>query len=116
MKRYVRAEAEIAYTRPGFVMETGRFALFYESDAAYLTDKIVRQFIRKVAEIKGASDAIRDAALYNEAALKDFRRRIDKASLTKKRLGNGKNFYTIAGKEFSLNFPEVDFSREVIVL
>lgn len=115
MKRYVRAEAEIAYMKSGFVMETGRFALFYESDAAYLTDKIVRQFIKKVAEIRGASDAIRDAALYNEAALKDFRRRIDKASLTKKQLGNGKNFYTIAGNEFSLNFPEEDFNREVIV-
>lgn len=115
MKRYIRSETEIVYERAGFVMEAKRHAFFYESDMTNLTDKIIRQFIKKIAEVNGASEAIRDTALYDEATLKDFRRRIDKATLTKKKLGNGKNFYTISEKEFSMNYPQEDFMNEVIV-
>lgn len=115
MKRYIRSDYEITDEKRGFVLEFRRNALFYESDMQNITDKIVRQFIKKVAEINNVSDAIRDAALYDQAALKDFKRKIDKATLVEKDLSNGKKFYTISGNGFSMNFPEDDFNKEVIV-
>lgn len=116
MKRYIRAYSEVVDTQKGFLFEFKNHALFYVSDAQNITDKIARTFINKVCDIRGVGDSIRNSALYDAAALKDFKRRIDKAELIETRLSNGKKFYIIRGNGFSLNFPEDDFNREVIVL
>lgn len=115
MKRYVRSYSEVIDTKHGFVFEFKNYALFLESDSQNITDKIARSFINKVCDIKGVGDAIRKSALYDPAALKDFKHRIDRAELVEKSLSNGKKFYTISGDGFSMNFPEADFNREVIV-
>lgn len=116
MKRYVRAYSEVLDTQKGFLFEFKNYALFYVSDSQNITDKIARVFINKVCDIRGVGDSIRNSALYDAAALKDFKHRIDKAELVETRLGNGKKFYTIRGNGFSLNFPEEDFQNEVIIL
>lgn len=116
MKRYIKAYSEVIDTKYGFVFEFKNYALFLESDSKNITDKIARSFINKVCDIRGVGDAIRKSALYDPTALKDFKHRIDRAELVTTLLSNGSKYYTIRGNQFSLNFPEEDFNREVIVL
>ena len=114
MKRLVYSTVDLE-SKNGFLFEQGTKAFFLESDVSYLTDKIVRKFINAICDLNGVGDAIRNSALYNEATLKDFKKRISKAVLTKKDTGKIV-YYTISGNGFSLNFPEEDFNRDVIIL
>lgn len=114
MKRYIRA-SEVLQEKPGFYFTFGNKGIFLQSDAKNLTDHIVRKFINAVCDYKGASDAIRDTALYNQADLKEFRRRIDKATLSL--IDTGKiTYYSIQGNNFTVNYPEEDFKEDIILI
>ena len=115
MKRYIQSSYQPGYVKQGFLFTFGNRTLFLESDMKNLTDNIIRKIINKCCDIKGVGDSIRQSALYDPATLKDFRRRIDKCSLIVRQLDNGNMFYTIAGDNFSFNYPEEDFDEEVIV-
>ena len=112
MKRYIHASSDIEASA-GFMLNVGRKDYFYISDAKIITDKIVRAFINKICDMKGVGDAIRQSALYDKSTLADFRKRIQPAVL--ERHDTGKIiYYTISGKNFSWNFPEADFERDVV--
>lgn len=114
MKRYIRSDEEIYDSEPGFLFEFGNHAIFYKHSGSNLTDNIVRAIINKVCDYRNVSDTIRETALQDRPTLDDFRRRISKATLTK--VDTGKViYYSIKGKYFTMNFPEEDFAREVIV-
>lgn len=114
MKRLILA-TEILDSKDGFLMEIGSKAIFLESDASYVTDKLIRKFINKVCDINRVGDSIRQSALYDKSALNDFRRRISKAHLEKKDSGKIV-YYTISGNGFTLNFPKEDFNKDVIII
>ena len=115
MKRYLRCTSDVVSEVDGFLFESGKHALFLENSGSNLTDKIVRKFINKVCDIRGVGESIRSSALYNEATLKDFKRRISKATLQERVLNNGVHFFSISGSGFTLNFPEEEFDDAVIV-
>ena len=101
--------------RQGFYFTFRDRGIFLVSDNTNLTAKIIRKIINVVCDIQEVGDSIRRAALYNEATLKDFRRRIDKASLIYHDTGKVQ-YYTIKGNNFSCNYPVADFEREIIVV
>ena len=114
MKRYIKSNDELNTSEPGFLFEFGNHAVFYKHPGSNLTDNIVRAIINKVCDYRNVSDTIRETALQDRPTLDDFKRRISKATLTKNDTGKVV-YYTIKGKYFTLNFPEEDFIKEVIV-
>ena len=114
MKWYVRSSEELDI-KQGFFFEFKNRAIFLVSDSANITDKIARKFINVVCDLRQVSDSIRNAALYDGATLKDFKKRIDRATL--ERINTGKIvYYTIKGKGFTLCFPEDEFKETVIMI
>ena len=113
MKRWIHATTELE--EQGFLLNVGNKDFFYRSNASNTTDKIVRIFINKVCDVKGVGDAIRQSALYNEATLKDFKRRIQKATL-EHIVTDKVSYYKISGKGFSSSFPEDEFDQWVVVI
>jgi len=111
MKRYIRSSEDIGI--PGFLFEKGNKAYFYETTSSNITDKIARIFINAVCDERGIGDKIRQSALYSPDTLKDFKRRIDKATLYINENDWG-TYYSIKGSGFSLNFPEEEFKTDVI--
>ena len=114
MKRYIHLSNEVEKPELGFLFEIGNRAIFIKSEMSNLTDRIVRRFINEVCDLKGVGDSIRQSALYNETTLKDFRRRIEKATLEHIETP-AVEYYKISGKNFSLSFPVDDFEEQVIV-
>jgi len=114
MKRYVRS-AEILESYSGFYFVAGNRGIFLKSNMSNITDRIVRQFINAVCDMRGVGDKIRESALYSEATLKDFKRRIDRAELIHNDTGKI-TYWTIKGNNFQDNFPEEDFERDIIVI
>lgn len=116
MKRYIKSSYEPGWVKQGFLFTLGHKQLFLESESVNLTEKVIRKIINKVCDIKGVGDSIRESALYDKDTLKDFRYRISKASLICKSFDNGQKWYTIAGNNFQLSYPnEEEFNDEVIV-
>lgn len=114
MKRYVRSSEELD-VKQGFFFEFKNRAIFLESDSANITDKIARKFINAVCDLRQVGDGIRNSAIYNEATLKDFKKRIDRATL--ERIDTGRLvYYVIKGKGFTLSFPEDEFKETVIMI
>lgn len=101
---------------PGFTFNFGRKEIFVKSDNQNLTNRIIRDFINIVCDIKGVGDAIRKKALYDEATLKDFRRRIMKGTLEHHVTANGTEYYSISGKDYSWSYPADEFEDSVIVM
>ena len=113
MKRYIRSTT--IETTGGFFLEAGNRAIFFKTEGTNITDKVVRKFINTVCDMKGVGDNIRQSVLYDKPTLADFRRRINRVVLEE--VDNpGVHYFSIKGKNFTLNFPEDDFQREVIVV
>lgn len=113
MKRYIRFSTNGGPVA-GFLFEFGNRAIFIKSNITKVTDKVVRCVINCLCDIKNVSDSIRQGALYNQDTLRDFRRRIAKATLEHVETPSVE-YYRISGKDFTLNFPEDDFRRDVII-
>lgn len=111
MKRWIHTSTD--NVKSGFYMTIGNKGIFLESNKRNLTKKIVRDFINKVCDIKNVGDKIRQSALYDEATLKDFQRRITRANL-EHRVTDKVSFYSLYGDGFTENFPEDEFERSVI--
>lgn len=113
MKRYIRSNT--IETTEGFFLEVGNRAIFFKTEGVNITDRVIRKFINTICDIKGVGNNIRQAALYDKPTLADFRRRITKAVLEE--VNNpGFHYFSVKGKNFTLNFPEDDFQREVVVI
>lgn len=113
MKRLISASEEGTTTYKGFTMNIRNKEIFLVSDKAYLTDKIVRDFINTVCDMKNVGDSIRNSALYDTATLKDFKYRIQKATCSHI-VTDKVDYYTIQGKNFTESFPSDEFKTSVI--
>ena len=111
MKRLIYA-SETIESYNGFYFTAGRDGYFLKSEMTNLTDKIIRRFINAVCDRKGVGDKIRESALYDPATLKDFRRRIDKATLEHK-VSDKADWYTLSGRGFTVNSPKEEFEKEM---
>ena len=114
MKRYIHADVN-SEVSTGFLFNLGSKDFFWKSDATNVTDKIARVFINAVCDLKGVGDKIRQSALYNEATLKDFKRRIIRATLEHRDTGEI-TYWVINEPNGSSSFPEDDFDKDVIIL
>ena len=113
MKRWIRCSEEPIQT--GFYFVAGNKGFFLESDASNITDNIARRFINAVCDFRNVGDKIRQSALYNADALKDFKRRITRATL--EHIDTGKiTYWSIRGHGFTENFPEEDFANDIILI
>ena len=108
MKRYIHSSEDNAI-REGFWFDFGNKAIFLESDSVNVTDKLARKFINKVCDVRNVGDEIRQKALYDRATLKDFKRRIYKATVEDKG-----SYMSAYGKNWTMNFPYEDWYSEVI--
>lgn len=99
----------------GFWFTYRSSGIFLKSDATNITDAIARKFINQVCDYKGVGDAIRKQALYSPDTLKDFKRRIDKATLEHKDTGKI-TYWSIRGNGFTENWPEDEFEDAVTVI
>ena len=113
MKRWIHASGDLV--QDGFFFVLGNKGIFLRSNSKNLTKKILRDLINTVCDIKNVGDAIREAALYNDATLEDFRRRTVKATLQK--VDTGKvEYYSIRTPNSISNYPIEDFSRDIVVV
>ena len=99
----------------GFWFTYRNSGIFLKSDATNITDAVARKFINAVCDMKGVGDAIRKSALYNPDTLKDFKRRIDRATLEHKDTGKI-TYWSIKGNSFTESWPEEDFEDAVTVI
>lgn len=100
----------------GFYMTFSNKGIFLEDEGTNITDKIARKFINWVCDYKDIGEGIRKKALYDNATLKDFKKRINKADLIKCITENGYNYYSIKGNNFTVNYPVDDFKKDIILL
>lgn len=99
----------------GFYMTFGNKGLFYENSGVNITDKVARAFINAICDYKGIGVALRKKSLYDAPTLKDFKKRIDKATIEKRVCDSGFVFYSIKGNNFTANYPVEDFENEIIM-
>lgn len=99
----------------GFWFTYRNSGIFLKSDATNITDAVARKFINAVCDMKGVGDAIRQSALYSQDTLKDFKRRIDRATLEHKDTGKI-TYWSIKGNGFAESWPEEDFEDAVTVI
>lgn len=112
MKRYIKASEEQFVS--GFFFEFGNKGIFLCSDKVNLTDNIVKQIIHIICDIKKVSEERRYQYIYDRDTLNDFRRRIEKAELITHKDASHP-YYTIKGKNFTLNMPEDEFRSCITV-
>ena len=110
MKKYIRCSEDNGI-REGFWFDFGNRAIFLQSNSVNITDNIARKFINAVCDVRNVGDKIRKSALYDEATLKDFKRRIYRATVEDKG-----SYMSAYGKNWTMNFPYEDWEREVIEL
>ena len=101
--------------RKGFLFTQGRTEIFLVSDAQRKTDNVARAIIDTLATVRNIPAEVVERAKLDPPTLKDFKRRTDAATLEEKTTPNGTKYYTISGKNFSLNYPAEDFCNDVIV-
>lgn len=98
----------------GFYMAAGRKGYFYKTDSTKRTTAIINAFIEAIATTNNRPQELIERAKADKATHEDIKRRIAPATIEKKDLPTIV-FYTIAGKNFTENFPEEDFNNEIVV-
>lgn len=91
----------------GFLLTAGNKDYFLISENKNITDKIAKKFINKICALKKITN--KEIYLSNADLLKDFKYRIDNATLE-----NKETYYLITGKNFSISIPDNDMDDLII--
>ena len=101
--------------KDGFLLTAGNKEYFLVTSTKKKTEKVIKAIIDNVGKYRNCCPETIERAKQDKYTIDDFRRRIDLATLQEKTTPNGTRYYTIAGKNFSFNYPEADFTNDVVV-